>query len=123
MSKELDGRIAVALGWKDIKPTIFAVGGDSTGIPPGELRTYVPRWSSDLNVMYELVNRLNDGSGELQRYQHALMAIVDRDYVYVHAGSLFANLGAMGTLELHDYMEATAEQKATAWLKVKEGGI
>lgn len=58
MSKELDGRIAVVLGWTGIRPSTFWGDHDLTGIPPGQLRTFVPRWSSDLDLMWELEAKL-----------------------------------------------------------------
>ena len=119
MSKELDGRIAVALGWKDIKPTIFAVGGDSTGIPPGELRTYVPRWSSDLNVMWELWGQEGYLWVQLNREQPMPSLVVWEAIVYNDPSFR----GKVRIAEEESDGGTAATVLALAYLAVKEGGI
>lgn len=141
MSAELDGRIAVVLGWTDLRPNIlWSQVHDFTGIPPGELRTYVPRWSSDLNLMRELISDIDVWNGEgplsseghgsdAESYLWALIEIVlgfKRDDYQPKEGTRYLDIGMacdnfMTPRRLYDLLQATAEQKALAWLQVMEG--
>lgn len=107
----LNELIALELGWRDLRPAMSGIGrGQSTGIPPGELRTYVPNWAGDLNLMQELQNGLTCNEG--MSYGVALLELAG--YEKPHWQTTIA------AFELIDYLKGmTAEQKAIAWLKVK----
>lgn len=110
MSKELDGRIALVKNWYDIRPAMSSIRPEElTGIPPGELRTYVPQWSSDLNLMHELVAELD--IKQYERYVNSLEGVSD---LADDDGNIYCDMLRLVT-------EATADQKATAWLAVMEG--
>lgn len=119
MSAELDGRIAVMLNWKDIRPTRFMQEfGGLTGVPPGGIRSFVPRWSSDLNLMWELVDGLNDK--QKHEYGWALLEVMDGEFP--SAFDDYNRFSVDGT-EITERANATAEQKALAYLAVMEGKL
>lgn len=112
MGKDIDGRIALVKGWWDLHPTIGATGyGDLTGISPGGLRKHVPRWSSDLNLMHVLIAELSN-----DQYVEYLCHM---DVIEIN--TLVVDSGGMDYDVLRALTEATADQKATAWLAVMEG--
>lgn len=140
---KLNELIALELGWEFLRPAMANVGrGQSTGIPPGELRTYVPNWAGDLNLMQELIKDLDrwNGTKELaseghgsdaESYQWALIEIVlgfKREDYQPSEGTRHLDIGMacdnfMTPERLQYLLEATAEQKAIAWLKVKGVGV
>lgn len=101
----LNELIALELGWRDLRPAMEGFSlvnptGRPTGIPPGELRTYVPNWAGSLDLMHELEIVLRHDEIDWEHYVEALADII--------------GIPARGRL-----VHATAEQKALAWLKVK----
>lgn len=107
---KLNELIALELGWEFLRPAMANVGrGQSTGIPPGELRTYVPNWAGDLNLMHELEASLKE-SNLFMVYAVKLDRIVGESL-----GRLDVSVPGLDCNVVH----ATAEQKAIAWLKVK----
>ena len=98
MSMELDGSIALSLGWSELRPTHFSEVHDLMGRAPNGRIMLVPRWSSDLNAMWELEKGMSND--EIIRY-------VD----------LLDDRSRFSTWEC---IHATAEQKARAYLSVME---
>ena len=97
MSVELDGAIALSLGWTELRPTHFSEVHDLMGKAPNGRIMLVPRWSSDLNAMWELEDRAGD---IWDKYREKLKEIV-------FSGPSFMSI-----------IHATAEQKARAFLAV-----
>lgn len=119
MSASLDGRIAVVLGWKDLKPNVlWRQEHDFLGIPPGGLLNYVPRWSSDLNLMWELEGEIAKDGIDWYRYLHMLMA---ECWPNVHEPEKVMSQEKGRVPHIGFLVHATAEQKARAWLQVMEG--
>ena len=109
MSMELDGSIALSLGWSELRPTHFSEVHDLMGKAPNGRIMLVPRWSSDLNAMWELEEGI--ALKEKMDYWMALEAMVIED------GELKpAEATILGTTH------ATAEQKARAFLAVRGEG-
>ena len=77
MSVELDGQIALILGWTELRPTHFSEVHDLMGKAPNGRIMLVPRWSSDLNAMWELEEGMS--LKEKMDYWLALEAIVIED--------------------------------------------
>ena len=100
MSIELDGRIALSLGWTELRPTHFSEVHDLMGKAPNGRIMLVPRWSSDLNAMWEL----EEGMPDKLRRQY--VALIWRQM----------NLIPEALWTIH----ATAEQKARAFMAVME---
>ena len=107
MSMELDGSIALSLGWSELRPTHFSEVHDLMGKAPNGRIMLVPRWSSDLNAMWELEEGMS--LKEKMDYWLALEAIVIED-----GEPKSAEATILGTTH------ATAEQKARAYLSVME---
>ena len=104
MSMELDGSIALSLGWSELRPTHFSEVHDLMGKAPNGRIMLVPRWSSDLNAMWELEEGMDE-----------------KDYID-YCVELLAILqpGRTTVSSLESVAHATAEQKARAYLSVME---
>ena len=99
MSAKLDGSIALSLGWSELRPTHFSEVHDLMGKAPNGRIMLVPRWSSDLNAMWELEDRAGD---IWDKYREKLKEIV-------FSGPSFMSI-----------IHATAEQRALAYLAAME---
>ena len=117
MSAEIDARIALVLEWTDLRQNTLWGDADMTGIPPGKLRTFVPRWSSSLDLMWELWAKEQYLWVQLNREQPMPSLVVWEAIVY-------------NDPTLHDQVRIVEEEShggtastvlALAYLKVKEG--
>ena len=105
MSVELDGQIALSLGWTELRPTHFSEVHDLMGKAPNGRIMLVPRWSSDLNAMWELEDTLT--TREMHQYVGCLLDIVTPNH---KEWSHWCGY----------YIHATADQRALAYLAAME---
>jgi hypothetical protein len=99
---DLDARIAACLGWTKIQKSINRQSS-FVGIDPSGAMCYLTAYSADLNEMHALEE-----------------ALTDEEWVDYITSLVIATKATFSTEFSKRMVHANAEQRAEAWLKVKE---